>query len=201
MTAPIKLPLVFVSSCPNSPNPSLKWPNCHLAIICSANRALIGSTDLHGLGQVALQLWVRVLRLGDPLLERGVAVGPRAPHVVGALRDQVVHVAAQTLARGTRSYRGGKKYQCTRTCIRGTVRYCYIVAFLSTHFNSRYIIAHKQKKNVCAKSEKIIYCTVSWYCTVRTIRMFAYIKYSQVNILVYCIWVTNLTELTPTPFC
>ena len=52
---------------------------------------------LHGLGHVTLQLRVRVRRLGDPLLQGRVGVCPGRPHVVGALRDQVVDVAAQAL--------------------------------------------------------------------------------------------------------
>ena len=56
------------------------------------------------LGEVRLQLVVRVRRLGDPLLQRRVRVGPGGPHVVGARRDQVVHVGAQTLRRGPSSW-------------------------------------------------------------------------------------------------
>ena len=52
------------------------------------------------LGQVRLQLVVRVGRLGDALLQRRVGVGPGRPHVVGARRDQVVHVRPQPLRRG-----------------------------------------------------------------------------------------------------
>ena len=57
------------------------------------------------LGQVRLQLVVRVRRLGDALLQRRVGVGPGRPHVVGARRDQVVHVRPQPLRRGARSWR------------------------------------------------------------------------------------------------
>ena len=57
------------------------------------------------LGEVRLQLVVRVRRLGDPLLQRRVRVGPRRPHVVGARRDQVVHVGAQPLRGGPSSWK------------------------------------------------------------------------------------------------
>lgn len=50
---------------------------------------------LHCLGQVGLELVVRVLGFRDSLLQGRVGVGPRAPHVVGAGRDQVVHVGAE----------------------------------------------------------------------------------------------------------
>jgi hypothetical protein len=41
--------------------------------------------------------------LSDPLLECHVGVAPVGPHLVGALRDQVVHLSSQPLARRTGS--------------------------------------------------------------------------------------------------
>ena len=52
---------------------------------------------LHGLAQVGLELVVRVGALAHTLLKGSVGRIPRAPHVVGALRHQIVHVASQTL--------------------------------------------------------------------------------------------------------
>ena len=52
---------------------------------------------LHGLGQVRLELVVGVSGLLYPLLERHVGVVPVAPHLIGALSDQIVHLASQPL--------------------------------------------------------------------------------------------------------
>ena len=56
---------------------------------------------LHGLSHVTLQLGMRVRGLRHALLQRRVGVRPRAPHLVGALRDQVVNVTAKALGGGT----------------------------------------------------------------------------------------------------
>ena len=49
---------------------------------------------LHCLRHVWLQFVVGVVSLCDPLLESHVGVVPVAPHLVGALSDQVVHVSS-----------------------------------------------------------------------------------------------------------
>ena len=69
---------------------------------------------LHRLGQMGLQLVVRVRRLRDALLERRVRVGPRAPHVVGALRHQIVDVTAQALRAGAGACGKRKRRRLTR---------------------------------------------------------------------------------------
>ena len=51
--------------------------------------------------------------LGDPLLEGHVGVAPVGPHLIGALRDQVVHLAPQALARSTCSCRSKHRYNHT----------------------------------------------------------------------------------------
>ena len=53
---------------------------------------------LHGLAEVGLELVVGVVGLCDPLLEGHVGVVPVAPHLVGALCDEVVHLTPQPLA-------------------------------------------------------------------------------------------------------
>ena len=52
---------------------------------------------LHRLGQMSLELVVGIGGLVDTLLQCRVRVVPRGPHVVGALRHQVVHVGTETL--------------------------------------------------------------------------------------------------------
>ena len=61
---------------------------------------------LHSLGQMRLQLVVRVHGLGDPLLKGRVRVGPVTPHVVRALCHQVIHIRAKTLGIGAGAYVG-----------------------------------------------------------------------------------------------
>ena len=54
---------------------------------------------LHSLAEVGLKLVMGVIGLCDPLLEGHVSVVPVAPHLVGALGDQIVHLAPQALGR------------------------------------------------------------------------------------------------------
>ena len=64
---------------------------------------------LHGLAQVRLQLVVRVVLLGDPLLEGHAGVVPVAPHLIGRLGDQVVHLAPKALGGRAGRWMGGDK--------------------------------------------------------------------------------------------
>ena len=52
---------------------------------------------LHGLGEVRLELVVSISGLSDPLLECHVGVVPVAPHLIGALSDQIVNLSPQPL--------------------------------------------------------------------------------------------------------
>ena len=52
---------------------------------------------LHGLGKMGLELVVSVSGLVDALLQCRVRIVPRRPHVVGALRHQVVDVRTEPL--------------------------------------------------------------------------------------------------------
>ena len=63
---------------------------------------------LHGLAQVRLQLVVGVVLLGDPLLEGHVGGVPVAPHLVGRLGDQVVHLATKALGGRAGRWMGGE---------------------------------------------------------------------------------------------
>ena len=66
---------------------------------------------LHGLAQVGLELVVGVSRLGDALLEGHVGVVPVRPHLIGALGDQIVHLAPEPLTGRPRGYKNTKMKQ------------------------------------------------------------------------------------------
>jgi hypothetical protein len=59
---------------------------------------------LHRLGQVTLEFGVGIRGLCDPLLERRVAVGPTAPHLIRTLSDQIVHVTSESLRGRSRTW-------------------------------------------------------------------------------------------------
>ena len=52
---------------------------------------------LHGLAQVGLEFVVGVGGFRDALLEGHVGVVPVRPHLIGALGDQIIHLAPEPL--------------------------------------------------------------------------------------------------------
>ena len=69
---------------------------------------------LHGLAQVGLKFVVGVCRFRDALLEGHVGVVPVRPHFIGALGDQIIHLAPEPLTGRPRSLK--KKIILDKVC-------------------------------------------------------------------------------------
>ena len=85
----------------SSRKPCLRYlqgvPLCPDCLLQTLDVFLLVIDLLHGLAQVGLELVVGVGRLRDALLEGHVSVVPVRPHLIGALGDQIVHLAPESL--------------------------------------------------------------------------------------------------------
>ena len=75
---------------------------CNLHILIFPNVVVI--VLIYTPTAVHAELLLFSVYLCDPLLEGHVGVAPAAPHLVGALRNQVIHLPPQSLAGRTSSY-------------------------------------------------------------------------------------------------